>query len=81
MRYKSTKKKENKMLSRELNIKGMTCHHCVMSLREALSKIPELNVEEVKIGSAWIKYEPGQVTEEQLKSAVSDAGYELVSFN
>jgi copper chaperone CopZ len=52
-----------------------------MSLREALSKIPELNVEEVKIGSAWIKYEPGQVTEEQLKSAVSDAGYELVSFN
>ncbi len=67
------------MISRELTIKGMTCQHCVMSLKAALSKIKMLDVVEVQIGSAIVEYEAGQVNEEQLETAVKEAGYELVS--
>jgi copper chaperone len=66
------------MISRELTIKGMSCQHCVMSLKAALSKIKRLDVVEVQIGSAVVEYEAGQVNKEQLVAAVKEAGYELV---
>ncbi len=69
------------MKSNELTIKGMTCQHCVMSLRKELEKIEKLNVLDVQIGSAQIKYEPEEVAEEQLIAAVSAAGFELESQN
>ncbi len=67
------------MISNELTINGMTCQHCVMSLKAALNKIKMLDVVEVQIGSARVEYETGQVNEEQLETAVKEAGYELVS--
>jgi len=67
------------MISNELTINGMTCRHCVMSLKAALNKIKMLDVVEVQIGSARVEYETGQVNEEQLETAVKEAGYELVS--
>ncbi len=67
------------MISNELTINGMTCQHCVMSLKAALNKIKMLDVVEVQIGSARVEYEAGQVNEEQLETAVKEAGYELVS--
>ena len=67
------------MKSIELTIKGMTCQHCVMSLREELDKIEKLDILDVQIGVARIKYEPEQVSDEQLHVAVSEAGFVLES--
>jgi copper chaperone CopZ len=76
---RANKPKECIMISNELTINGMTCQHCVMSLKAALNKIKMLDVVEVQIGSARVEYEAGQVNEEQLETAVKEAGYELVS--
>ncbi len=67
------------MISRELTIKGMTCQHCVMALKRELDKIEDLDVLDVQIGSARVEYEAEKVTEEQLQTAATEAGYELVS--
>ena len=67
------------MKSSKLTIKDMTCQHCVMSLREELDKIEKLDILDVQIGVARIKYEPEQVSDEQLHDAVSEAGFVLES--
>ena len=67
------------MKSSELTIKGMSCQHCVMSLREELDKIEKLDILDVQIGVARIKYEPEQIADEQIHAAVSAAGFVLES--
>jgi copper chaperone CopZ len=66
------------MFTHELKIDGMTCQHCVMSLKEALGRIERLNVKNVEIGSATVEYEAGKVTEEQLETAVNKAGFNIL---
>ena len=67
------------MNSHELKIKGMSCQHCVMSLTEALNTIKMLKVVDVQIGTARVDYNSDEVTEEQVRAAVNEAGFELIS--
>ncbi|MEW5799735.1 MAG: heavy-metal-associated domain-containing protein [Bacteroidota bacterium] len=62
-----------------MRIDGMTCGHCVMSIKKELSKIPALNIKEVKIGSAVIETEESAAVEEKLSRAVEEAGYIVTS--
>jgi len=62
-----------------LQISGMTCGHCEMSVGKELKNI---GAENVSVSSANGTAEAdftGTVSEEQLREAVSEAGYELVS--
>ena len=59
----------------ELEIQGMSCGHCVAAVSEALKELPGVNVEQVRIGSAELTYEPAQVSPEDIVLAVEDAGY------
>jgi len=59
----------------EIEIEGMSCGHCVAAVSEALKELPGVNVEQVRIGSAEVTYEPAQVSPEQIVLAVEDAGY------
>ena len=62
-----------------LQISGMTCGHCEMSVGKELKNI---GAENVSVSSANGTAEAdfaGAVSEEQLREAVSEAGYELVS--
>ncbi len=61
-----------------LEIGGMSCMHCVGAVKKALSALPSVNVEDVKIGSATIDYDPAKVDAAKIKDAVDDAGYEVV---
>ena len=65
------------MKTRELKIEGMTCGHCVMSVRRELSKMPAVTVEDVQIGKARIQYDELKITDRQLAEAVEKAGYRL----
>ena len=65
------------MKSEELKITGMTCGHCVMSVRKELSKLPGVEVRDVQIGSALISYDEAKVSGARIKSAVEDAGFSL----
>jgi copper chaperone CopZ len=58
-----------------LTIDGMSCGHCVTAVREALQRIPGLEVLEVVIGHARIAYDPDLVDRAAIESAVAGAGY------
>ncbi|SMB89013.1 copper chaperone [Thermanaeromonas toyohensis ToBE] len=63
-----------------LKIEGMTCEHCKRSVEAALQKLG--GVKEVAVdlaaGEAAVTYNPGQVTVEELKKAVRQAGYDVI---
>jgi copper chaperone len=66
------------MKNEELKITGMTCGHCVMSVRKELAKLPGVEVRDVRIGSALIAYDEAKVSGAQIKSAVEEAGFAVV---
>ena len=67
------------MKTQELIIEGMSCGHCVMSVRKELSKVSGLTVESIEIGRALVQYDEAKVTEDQLAKVIEEAGYKLVS--
>lgn len=69
--------RDARLVRREFRIEGMGCGHCVKAVREALAGIPGLQVEEVKLGSATVSYDPALVGEDRIRAAVAAAGYEV----
>jgi copper chaperone len=63
------------MAVKEIKIQGMTCSHCIMSVRKELEKIPYLEVKDVKIGTATVAYEDARVSQAQIAAAIEEAGY------
>ena len=57
------------------NIEGMTCNHCVMSVRMQLARIEGIEVEEVQIGSAVVRHEDDTQAIAAIEQAVADAGF------
>lgn len=58
------------MKTQIVNIKGMTCGHCVMSVKKELSKIDGLTINNVKIGLAEVVVDESKVTDQKLQHAV-----------
>ena len=56
-------------------IQGMSCGHCVAAVKGALGQLDGVQVEEVKVGSATVAYDPAAVTPERIAQAVSAEGY------
>lgn len=67
------------MKTQELQIEGMSCGHCVMSLKKQLSKIDGLEVNDVTIGKASVQFDETRVSPELLKNAIETAGFQLVN--
>jgi copper chaperone len=65
------------MKTQELTIQGMSCGHCVMHVRKALGKVNGLNIENVEIGKAVVKFDETVVTREHIAKAIEEAGYKL----
>ena len=59
----------------ELEIEGMSCDHCVAAVAEALGELPGVSIDSVRLGEAHVRYDPGQVSPEQIALAIEDAGY------
>jgi copper chaperone len=64
--------------SREFNVKGMTCEHCVLSVTEEVSEVPGVENVDVDLAAGRLVVR-GNVTDEAVSAAVSEAGYEVVS--
>jgi copper chaperone len=56
-------------------IQGMSCGHCVASVKGALGRLEGVEVQEVKVGSAKVAYDPKAVTPERITKAIADEGY------
>lgn len=59
-----------------LDIQGMSCGHCVASVRRALDDVDGVEVRDVTIGSATVAYDPARVRPETVADAVRDEGYD-----
>lgn len=68
-------------MKKRLLIEGMSCMHCVKHVHDAVMEIPgvsNVNVD-LKGKDAVVEFKDGtDVTDEKLKSAVEDAGYDVV---
>ena len=68
-----------------LEVKGMTCGHCVMSVREELSEIAGVDSVSVNLHSGEDKVSDVLVTtsrnvsDDELMDAIAEAGFELLN--
>lgn len=61
----------------ELEIRGMSCTHCVMTVEHALKGVSGVRKATVDLDSEWAMVTAEKwVTEEELVKAVEKAGYE-----
>ncbi|MEY3312230.1 MAG: hypothetical protein RL348_1573 [Bacteroidota bacterium] len=65
------------MKKQELLIDGMSCGHCVKALKNELSAIQGLIVQDVQIGKAIIEYDPDTVSDEDILHAIDESGFRL----
>ncbi len=65
-----------------ITVTGMTCQHCVTAVRGEISKLPGVAEVVVDLDSGAVKILADPVpTEEALRAAVTEAGYELGAVN
>ena len=58
-----------------LNVSGMSCGHCVSTVKGALAALDGVNVHDVSVGAVTVEYDPAVVTPERIAQAVTDEGY------
>ena len=69
------------MKTQELKIEGMSCGHCVMSVKKELGKLAGVVVEDVQIGKAKIQYDETKISNQMIENTIDEAGYKLVGMN
>ncbi|WP_087973361.1 copper chaperone CopZ [Oceanobacillus rekensis] len=64
-----------------LNVQGMTCGHCKMSVEGALNELTGVTNTEVDLvtGKVDVTYDESKVTIEALSEAVEEQGYDVVA--
>lgn len=59
-------------------VTGMTCGHCVSSVREEVSEIPGVHVVDVDLATGRLSVSAeGSIDDAAVRHAVAEAGYEL----
>ena len=65
------------MDTKTIAISGMSCGHCVNAVTKALSAVPGVAVQDVRIGSATIGIE-SDAELASAESAIGEAGFDVV---
>ena len=58
-----------------LHIEGMSCGHCLHAVSRALTELPGVEVESVRMGRAELRFDEQQTNPARIEAAVTDAGY------
>lgn len=67
------------MQTTTIGITGMSCGHCVGAVTRALKAVPGLEVNDVKVGSATVAYDPARVTMARITEVIEDEGYGVMA--
>lgn len=67
------------MTTQTLEIGGMSCGHCLRAVKDALSEMPGVTLDEVRIGKAVVTFDESTVQAESIAEAVRDAGYDVLA--
>lgn len=62
-----------------LKIDGMSCGHCVAAVDRALKSLQGVEVEQVSIGSASVRFDPDTTSQSVITDAIQDEGYLVLS--
>jgi copper chaperone len=66
------------MKTQILNIEGMTCHHCILAVKNELSKLPSVHVDDVQLGKAIVRYDETKFSPLDFVFAIDEAGYKII---
>jgi len=68
------------MQTTTIKIQGMTCGGCVNSVKTVLEKLPGVDQADVSLDNAEavVQHDVAITSVEQLKTAISDAGFDVV---
>ncbi len=64
-------------MEKVFKIDGMSCQHCVMAVKKEIQKLNVQNLD-VKIGEATVEFDENIVSEENIKQAIVNAGYQVI---
>jgi copper chaperone len=64
---------------RTYTVSGMTCSHCVASVREEVSEVDGVARVDVDLASGELKVSGEGFSDDAVTAAVAEAGYEVVS--
>jgi copper chaperone CopZ len=63
--------------TRTYTVTGMTCAHCVASVREEVGALPGVAAVEVDLASGRLAVTAADLDDEAVRGAVAEAGYEV----
>lgn len=66
------------MTQQVIEIGGMTCGHCMSRVREALSALPGVTVDRMKVGQATVTFDEGAIDAATIAQTIEDAGYDVL---
>ena len=64
-------------MTKTINIEGMMCQHCVKHVTDALNKLPGVSAQVSLENKNAVCTVDTSVTDDTLRAAVVDAGYEV----
>ena len=65
--------------TRTYTVTGMTCAHCVASVREEVSELPGVEAVEVELERGRLAVTGVSLDDEAVRAAVAEAGYAVAS--
>jgi copper chaperone len=65
------------MSEAKINIEGMSCQHCVMSVKKAIGALKGIEQADVSVGSADVKYDDSKVKKEEIEAAIEKVGFKV----
>ena len=65
--------------TRDYTVQGMTCTHCVMSVREEVSEVAGVRAVEVDLTSGRLSVTGENLDDQAISAAVEEAGYEVAA--
>lgn len=63
----------------QLNVKGMSCGHCVSSVEKALDGVGVMGSVDLSSGKVTFEFDANKVSLETIKEAIEEQGYDVES--
>ena len=65
--------------TRDYTVQGMTCSHCVLSVREEVSEVPGVRAVDVDLAPGNKTVTGPGIDDDAVRAAVAEAGYEVAA--
>lgn len=66
-------------MEQTFNVSGMSCQHCVMAVKKAVSRLPGAGAVDVILGEkkVIVSFDPALLGPEQISAAIEAIGYRV----